>query len=161
MKTLLMGLALAGSLVAAAWGEVWPLDPGVGVGPVKLGQQMLSPMKFLTPGEKKQGSLGGLYLTYKEGIQTECQSNQIIQVVVTKSSFTSFNRTVEIQVTGGLKIGGPGGQIQTVFGTGCISSALPTAKGYPQKIYYAWPSRGVGVITEGGKIIQFDIFPKR
>lgn len=161
MKTLLMGLAMTASLAVAAWGEVWPLEPGVGVGPVKLGQHMLTPLKFLTAGEKKQGSLGGLYLTYKEGIQTECQSNQITQIVVTNTTFTSFGRTVQIQVAGGLKIGGPGGQIQTVFGTGCISSALPTAKGYPQKIYYAWPSRGVGVITEGGKIIQFEVFPRR
>jgi len=124
MKTLLMGLAMAASLAVAAWGEVWPLEPGVGVGPVKLGQHMLTPLKFLTAGEKKQGSLGGLYLTYKEGIQTECQSNQITQIVVTNTTFT-------------------------------------TAKGYPQKIYYAWPSRGVGVITEGGKIIQFEVFPRR
>lgn len=161
MKTLVLGVALAASLVATAWGEIWPFQPGVGVGPVKLGLGQLEPTRFLTPDRRLGGSLGGEYLTYKEGIETQCQSKQIIEIVVKKTSFTGGGRSVEIQIPGGLKIGSPASQLQGAFGTGMISAARPTAKGFPQLTIYAWPSKGVEVQAEAGKIIQFSIFPKK
>jgi hypothetical protein len=166
MTKLLTGLALACSLATAAWAETWPLDPGKGVGPIRLGAPMLSPTKYLTPDRKLPGSLAGgqngIYLTYKEGIETDCQNGQIILVVIKNTTFTTGGgQTVEIQVAGGLKIGSSANQVQGAFGTGMISNNLPTAKGYPQKTYYAWPTRGVGVITVGGKVTQFEIFPAK
>lgn len=161
MRSVLMGVTLALSLAAAAWGEPWPFVPGTGVGPVKLGQGYLEPTRYLTPDRQIPGSLGGIYLIYKEGIETQCQGKTIIEVVVKKTTFTGGGRTVEIQIAGGLKIGSPATQLQGAFGTGMVSSNLPTAKGYPQKTVYAWPFKGVEAQAEGGKIIQFSIFPKK
>ncbi|MBX3168658.1 MAG: hypothetical protein KF760_14680 [Candidatus Eremiobacteraeota bacterium] len=161
MKSLLMGAALAVSLAGAAWSENWPFEPGAGVGPVKLGLDYLEPTRFLTPDRQIPGSLGGVYLIYKEGIETQCQGKRIIEVVVKKTSFTGGGRTVEVSLPGGLKIGSPATQLQGAFGTGMVSSNLPTAKGFPQKTVYAWPYKGVEAQAEGGKIIQFSIFPKK
>lgn len=161
MKSLLMVAALAASLACAAWSEVWPFQPGVGVGPVILGQNYLDPTRYLTPDRQVPGSLGGIYLIYKEGIETQCQAKKIIEIVVKKTTFTGGGRTVEVQIPGGLKIGSAATQLPGAFGTGMVSSNLPTAKGYPQKTVYAWPYKGVEAQAEGGKIIQFSIFPKK
>lgn len=161
MRSVLMGAALVLSLAVAAWSEAWPFEPGVGVGPVKLGQGYLEPTRYLSPDRQIPGSLGGIYLTYKEGIETQCQGNKIIEVVVKRTTFTGGGRTVEIQIAGGLKIGSPATQLQAAFGTGMVSNNLPTAKGFPQKTVYAWPYKGVEAQAEGGKIIQFSIFPKK
>lgn len=161
MKTLLMGAALAVSLAGAACAESWPFEPGVGVGPLKLGQDYLEPTRYLTPDRQVPGSLGGIYLIYKEGIETQCQGKRIIEIVVKKTTFTGGGRTVEVAVPGGLKIGSPATQLQGAFGTGGISHNLPTRKGDPQKTVYAWPYKGVEAQAEGGKIIQFSIFPKK
>ena len=60
MRSVLMGVTLALSLAAAAWGEPWPFVPGTGVGPVKLGQGYLEPTRYLTPDRQIPGSLGGI-----------------------------------------------------------------------------------------------------
>lgn len=161
MKSLMMGAVLAASLAAGAWGENWPFEPGTGVGPVKLGQGYLDPTRFLTPDRRIGGSLGGEYLIYKEGIETQCQAKKIIEIIIKKTSFSGGGRSVEVQIAGGLKIGSPALQLQGAFGTGMIQHNLPTAKGFPQKTVYAWPDKGVEAQAEGGKIIQFSIFPKR
>lgn len=165
MKSLLMGAALAVSLASAAWGEVWTVEPGVGVGPVKLSQGMLDPTRILTPDKKSQGTLAGnqgIYLTYKEKIETECQGNRITMIVVKTGGFTSrAGSVIEVQGPGGIKLGSSGPQAQSAFGAGAITHNLPTAKGDPVKMYYAWPYKGVGVITEGGKVIQFEVFPRK
>lgn len=161
MKSVLIGAALALSMAAVAWGEVWPFEPGVGVGPVRLGQGYLEPTRYLTPDRQIPGSLGGIYLIYKEGIETQCQDKRIIEIVIKKSTFSGGRRTVEVQFPSNLKIGSPATQLQGAFGTGMVSSNLPTAKGYPQKTVYAWPFKGVEAQAEGGKIIQYSIFPKK
>ncbi len=165
MKSLLMGVALVTSLASAAWSEIWTVEPGVGVGPVKLSQSMLDPIKILTPDRKLAGSLAGnqgIYLTYKEKIETECQGDRITMIVVKTGSFTSrAGSQVEIQGPGGVKLGSSAPQAQTAFGAGSISHSLPTRKGDPVRMYYAWPYKGVGVITEAGKVIQFEVFPRK
>jgi len=161
MRSLVIGAVLAGSLATAAWGEVWPFEPGIGVGPVKLGQDYLDPTRFLTPDRQIPGNLGGVYLIYKEGVETQCQSKKIIEIILKKTTFSGGGRTVEVSIPGGLKIGSAATQLQNAFGTGMIAHNLPTAKGYPQKSVYAWPYKGVEAQAEDGKIIQFSIFPKK
>lgn len=161
MTRLLMGILVAFITLIGVHAENWPLEPGKGVGPVRLGAPMLSPTRYLTPDRKLPGSQGGLYLTYKEGVETECQNNQIIQIVIKATSFKGGGRSVEIQIPGGLRIGSASNQLQSALGMGMINHDLPTAKGFPQKTYYAWPARGVGAITEGGKVVQFTLWPAK
>ena len=161
MRSLVMGAVLAASMATGGWSETWPFEPGVGVGPIKLGQDYLEPTRYLTPDRQVPGNQGGVYLFYKEGIETQCQGKKIIEIVIKKTTFSGGGRTVEVAVPGGLKIGSPGTQLQAAFGTGMIMHNLPTAKGFPQKAVYAWPYKGVEAQTEAGKIIQFSIFPRK
>ncbi|MBS2035308.1 hypothetical protein JST97_09985 [bacterium] len=161
MTKLLTGLVLSLALGASAWGEVWRFSAGTGVGPILLNGDYLSPTKLgLTPGEGIQVT-GGYYLKYKEGIETECTGKKISQIVVLSSKFATKNGPVEVQFPGNLVIGSTAQQMQSALGAATQSHAIPTAKNAPPRVYYAYQSQGLGVITEGGKILQFAVFARK
>ncbi|MFN8612042.1 MAG: hypothetical protein U0931_31135 [Vulcanimicrobiota bacterium] len=161
MTRLVTGLVLAISIGAVAWGETWRFNAGTGVGPILLNGDYLSPTRLgLTPGEGIQIN-GGYYLKYKEGIETECSGKRIAQIVVLSSKFNTKNGPVEIQFPGNLVIGSTAQQMQSALGVTNLSHAMPTAKNAPPRMYYAYQNQGLGLITEGGKIIQFDVFARR
>lgn len=160
MKTWFATIALVMALAQVGWGEAWRFNPGVGVGPLKLNADYLSPAKLLTPGEGFPTSTG-FYLKYKEGLETECTGKRITQIVVMKTSFTTRSGPVEVQFPGNLKIDSSVQQMQAALGVSSLLHNMPTAKGRPVRTYYAYPSQGLGVIAEGGKLIQFDVFQKR
>lgn len=161
MTKLLTGLVLACGLTTAAWGEVWRFSAGTGVGPIMLNGDYLSPTKLgLTPGEGIQVNQG-YYLKYKEGIETECTGKRISQIVVLSTKFSTKNGPVEIQFPGNLVIGSSAQQMQAALGPSSQSHSMPTAKGAPPRVYYAYPRQGLGVITDGGKILQFAIFQRQ
>lgn len=161
MKKLLTGLLLGVTLASSAWSETWRFAPGVGVGPILLNGDYLSPTKLgLTPGEGIQIS-AGYYLKYKEGIETECTGKKISQIVVLSSKFTTKNGPVEVQFPGNLVVGSTVQQLQAALGVASQSHQIPTAKGAPVRMYYAYTGQGLGVITDGGKILQFDVFARR
>ena len=161
MKTLLMGLAMPASLAAAAWSEVWRFDPGVGVGPIKLNGDYLSPTKLgLTPGQGFPTNLG-YYLKYKEGVETDCTGKKITQIIVLSNSFSTKSGPVEVQFPGNLKVGSSVQQMQTALGGNYLSHDIPTAKGAPKRVEYVYTAQGLMVLAEGGKILQFNVFMKR
>ena len=161
MRNWLVALILILGLAACAGAEDWNWQAGVGIGPIKLGLPMLAPTALLTPDRKLEGNMGGIYLTYKEQIETQCQDGKIVQIVVLRSNFNSRKGPVAIKFPRNLQIGSPSGLMEQALGRNYQSKNIPTAKGHPVRTYYAYTSLGLGVLTEGGNVLQFDIFPRR
>ena len=151
---------LSTMLTATAWSEVWKVNPGTGLGPISLGQEYLQANKVLTPKDAMVTKVGA-YLRYKEGIELECQDKKITQIIIHQSSFQGKTGTVDVAVEGNIKIGSSAAQMETALGRNYESHALPVAKKEPPQTYYAYRSRGMGLITRGGAVIEISIWPRK
>ncbi len=159
MKKILVALSLLATSLAAS-AENWKVTPGVGVGPIKLGQQYLEANKFLTPGDSV-GNAKQAYLRYKEGVELECENFKIIQIVLRQSSFSTKSGPVAVAMDGDLRIGSGVAQMETALGRNYQARDLKVGSGQPQETYYAYQSRGLGVLARGGRIVEFAIWPKK
>lgn len=154
-------LAVCWSVVqAGAWAVPWKVVPGDSVGPIRLGAQYVEANKHLTPHEAI-GSTAQGYLRYKEGIELECVNQKITQIVINKSVFTAPSGPVEVAMDGNLRIGASVAQMESALGRGYEARDLKVAKSQPPETYYAYKSRGLGVLVRAGKVVQFAIWPRK
>lgn len=148
------------ALLASAWAESWPLKPGLGLGPITLGVEYVQVNRFLTPGDA-MGNKAKAYLRYKEGVDVECENHKVVQILVNKSQFAGKSGPVDVAMEGNLKIGSSVVQMESALGRNYEARELKVAKSQPKEVYYAYSSRGLGVLTRAGKIIQFAIWPRK
>ena len=148
------------ALLASAWAEPWPLKPGVGVGPITLGAEYIQVNRYLTPADAL-GNKAKAYLRYKEGVDVECENYKVVQILVNQSQFASKSGPVNVAMEGNLKIGSSVVQMETALGRNYDARELKVARSQPKEVYYAYASKGLGVLTRAGKIIQFAIWPRK
>jgi len=151
--------SLALALMGSAWAEVWKVEPGIGVGPIRLGKNFSTVPRYLTPADSIATQNGG-YLRFAEGVELEVANGSIVQIVLHKQNFTTKAGPIEIQVEGNLKMGMSQPQMASALGGAYESRALPVAKSQPAIMYYAYKAKGLGVRTEGGRIIEFSVWPR-
>lgn len=154
-----MTLLLA-AMLSSAWAESWPAKPGVGLGPISLGSQYLEVNRVLTP-DNAIGTKAKAYLRYKEGVDVECENYKVVQILINKSQFVSKTGPVDVAMDGNLKIGSSVVQMESALGRNYEARDLKVAKSQPREVYYAYPSKGLGVLTRAGKIVQFAIWPRK
>lgn len=155
--------SIAWLLTLTAAAEVWKLVPGTSLGPIKLGDgpaQVNTLRSVLTPKDATTTSTGA-YLRYSEGVDLSIQNGQVAQIIVYNTTLNCKNGVVEISLDGNLKIGSGIGQVEAAFGRGYQMHALPVAKKEPPMNYYAYTSRGVGIVTKGGKIFSVSVWPRK
>lgn len=151
--------ALALTLMSTAWAEVWKVEPGIGVGPIRLGKNLGSVPRFLTPADSIVTQTGG-YFRFAEGVELEIVNGSIVQIVLHRLNFNTKSGPIEIQLEGNLKMGMSQPQMTSALGGAYESKPLPVAKSQPPMVYFAYKARGLGVRTEGGKIIEFSVWPR-
>ena len=156
IRSFLLGLLLAAPISA----ETWRVVPGQGVGPVSLGQSYVDVNKVLTPKEAL-GDLRQGYLRYREGIDVECTNQKVTQIFVNQTSFQGKAGPIEVQVEGNLKIGSSASQVESALGRVYEARDLKVHKSQPREVYYAFRSKGLGVLVRGGKVAQFIVWPRR
>ena len=150
-------LALMLSIGAEA--DVWRVNAGIGLGPIILGQPYTSVQKVLTLTDSIVTQTGA-YLRFKEGVELEIENQRIVQIVVHQMSFPGKAGLVDVQLDGNLKLGATVPQMEQALGRGYEARPLPVAKSQPPITYHAYKSKGLGVRTEGGKIVEFSIWPR-
>lgn len=147
-------------LALSVGAETWKVVPGRSVGPISLGQSYLEVNKVLTPKEAL-GDQRQAYLRYREGVDVECVQQKVSQIFVNQTQFQGKSGPVQVAMDGNLSIGNSAAQMEAALGRAYEARDLKVAKSQPREVYYAYRSRGLGVVTRGGKIVQFIIWPKR
>lgn len=160
MKPVMKKLLLASFLAIPALAAPWTVTPGRSVGPVQLGQSYQQANQVLTP-ESASGNRMLGYLNYKEGISLECRNQLITQIFIYNTRLTGKPGSVNLQLPGNLNIGCPASQVQSALGRPTDSHNLPVAKGRPVQTYYAYNRLGLGVRTEGGRVVEFSLWPPK
>lgn len=153
-------LLLAALLTGPLWADTWKVVGGVGVGPLRLGDSYLAANKVMTP-DSLAGDPSMPYLKYKEGVDVACSGQKIVEIVIRKSSFQGRTGPVDILCDGNLRIGASVAQMEAALGRGYTSRDLKVAKTQQPETYYAYVSRGLGVQTRGGKVLQISVFQRR
>jgi hypothetical protein len=160
MKARLFAGMLLAATTMCAWADTWKINPGVGVGPIALGQEYLQANKYLTPGDAVGNQQAG-YLRYKEGVDVECENAKIIQIVVKQTSFNAKGGPVAIAIDGNLRIGSTVAQMEQVLGRGYTAQDLKVGSKQPRETYYAYQSKGIGVLTREGRVVQFAVWRRK
>lgn len=160
MKARIIGMLLVAGTTLSGWADTWKINPGVGVGPIALGQEYVQANKFLTPGDSVGNTRAG-YLRYKEGVDVECVDSKIIQIVVKQTAFNAKGGPVAIAVDGNLRIGSTVAQMEQALGRGYQAQDLKVGSRQPRETYYAYQGKGIGVLTREGKVVQFAVWRKK
>ena len=159
---LLAGLLL---LSARAWSAPWKIQGGVGIGPAVLGADLkaIDPnlSKFFNIEEKIDD--GGIlkWIKYKEGLELHIDHGKILQVIVHSATMISKQGPLELEAEGGIKVGSTVLQMEQMYGRGYTSENLKVAKSQPAETYYAYVSKGLGLIASQGRIIQIAVWPRK
>ncbi len=145
------------ALTGWAWAQAgWVATPGIGVGPVRLGMTASAIEKNLTrsPRADHQEISGKpKWIYYNQGVQVHYDdAATALQIVVDKAG---------IPTPEGLQVGDPSSRISALYGQAGQSHQLPTAARMPKQYYYVFPSRGLGVQTEGDRVLLLYLFPAR
>jgi hypothetical protein len=148
---------LALVLTGWAWAQAgWVATPGIGVGALRLGMTASAIEKMVTrsPRTDHQEISGKpKWIYYNEGLQVHYDDAlKALQIVVDKPG---------IKTPEGLQVGDPSSRISALYGQAGQSHQLPTAAKMPKQYYYVFPSRGLGVQTEGDRVLLLYIFPAR
>ncbi|MBT9586837.1 hypothetical protein IV102_26065 [bacterium] len=160
MKLYHVVTALVTGLSLAAGAETWKVTPGTGVGPILLNQPCPAILKVLTPTDSIGMQGGGAYLRFKEGVELEVQNQKVLQIVIHQLNFNAKSGPVDILLDGNLKMGAGLPQVEGAYGRAYESKAIPVAKGQPPITYYAYKSRGLGVRTVGGKVVEYSVWAR-
>lgn len=144
-------------LTGWAWAQPgWVATPGIGVGTLRLGMTAAAIEKMVTrsPRADHQEISGRpKWIYYNEGLQVHYDDAvKALQIVVDKPG---------IKTPEGLQVGDPSSRIQALYGQAGQSHQLPTAARMPKQYYYVFPSRGLGVQTEGDRVLLLYIFSAR
>lgn len=160
MKARVLAAMLLVAGTVGAWADTWKVNPGVGVGPIALGQEYLQANKYLTPGDAVGNQQAG-YLRYKEGVEVECHNSKIIQIVVKQTSFNTKGGPVAIALDGNLRIGSTVAQMEQVLGRGYTAQDLKVGSKQPRETYYAYQGKGIGVLTREGRVVHFAVWRRK
>jgi hypothetical protein len=152
-KVAFLFLALSGW----AWAQAgWVATPGVGVGELRLGMTASAIEKMVTRSSRtdhQEVSGKPKWIYYNEGVQVHYDDAvKALQIVVDKPG---------IKTPEGLQVGDPSSQISALYGRAGQSHQLPTAARMSKQYYYVFTSRGLGVQTEGDRVLLIYIFPAR
>lgn len=153
-KAMLLAVLVAGQ----AFGEVWKVVPGVGVGPIKLGQSCADVSKILTPGEM-MGNASAAYLRYREGIDLDTRSTRVEKIIVLKNSFQAKTGPVDIALDGNIRIGSSVAQMQNAWGRENASHEIPVAKGQPKEWIYVY-LKGAEFRTKNDQIVEVTVWKR-
>ncbi len=138
----------------------WEVTPGVGVGPVKLDQSPQQINSLLAPTEVMGTSRNPRFIRYGDNVLVEFNVGKAIMISLHSNSFTSKAGQASIKLNGGVGVGSPFTQVESVYGRNYISQELKTAKGHPREVYYAYKGLGLGFRIKAGRVAHIDVFSR-
>ena len=160
--------ALAAGLLllsSQAWAAPWKIQPGVGVGPVLLGAELKSTDPSLSKNlniEEKIADGGILkWVKYKEGLELHIDRGKILQIIVHRATMAGKQGPLELEAEGGIKIGSTVQQMEQMYGRGYTAQDLKVAKSQASETYFAYVSKGIGLIACQGRIVQIAVWPRK
>lgn len=154
LRSTLCALILGLALTAGAFAQAkWAVNPGVGIGPIKIGMHVTAIEKILTrdpKGDHQEVAGKPQWIFYAQGIQVHYdQAGRAVQVVADKGGILTDK---------GVGVGDPLSKAEACYGRGYVAHQLPTASGLPKQYYYVYKDQGVGFQTETDRTILIYVF---
>lgn len=152
-------LTLLLSLPVAA--QNWVVEPGAGVGPVKLGTNFTEVGQLLEPTDWVGTSKNPKFVYYSSALVVNYEVQKVVMVSVHQNQLRTNAGQVSVAGPSGFAIGTPFSMVETTWGRDYVSQQLKTARGQPFEFYYAYNRKGAGFRVKGNRIVQIDVFAKK
>lgn len=151
-------LALCWQVASAAVNTSWVINPGEGIGPIKMGMKFKQIEAMLTRDPKADQCYMRkkypMWIYYNEGVQAGYDIKQnCIQVWADKPGIKTADK--------GIQVGDSAAAFKAAYGKNYLSHELPRPKAAPKQYYYAYKHLGLGFQVESEKIIFIAVFEKK
>lgn len=158
-KILFVCFLLCSGLAA---GQGWNVIPGDGVGALSVGMTSKAAAMVVKPTRILDGKAGMPALVeYGSDLVIEYDSGGKASIIsILSNTLNTRNGPVKWSPYEGGAIGTPWMQVQGRITSRRMSHKLPTAKGYPNEDYHAYPELGLGFRVKGGSIFRVDIWKR-
>lgn len=160
-KTLLSVLLCLGVMVSVASAQGWTVTPGEGVGAVTVDSTLGSLETILKATRKIGPETKPAFVEFGKALVVEFESNKAVTISLHENSFATKNGNVSWVPYKGGAIGTAWNTVAPQITSRKLSRKLPTAKGYPEEFYHAFPDLGLGFQVKGGAIARVDIWRVR
>ncbi len=146
------------SLPAAA--QSWAMEPGVGVGPVKLGDTPTQVGQHLKSSDLVGTQKAPFFIYYGEEFIVQYEVQKVVMVSVHSNQPKTPSGAIAVAGPSGFAIGTPFSVVESTWGRDYIMRQLKTARNQPAEYYYAYNRKGAGFRVRGNRVVQIDIFAK-
>lgn len=147
--------------VGVASAQGWTVKPGEGVGAISVGATPSALEAFLQSTRKIGPSTKPAFVEYTDALIIEFEANKAVTISLHKNTFPTRSGVVSWVPYRGAAIGTPWNTVVNQIQGRKLSRKLPTAKGYPDEYYHAYPDLGIGFRVKGGAIEQVDVWELR
>ena len=136
----------------------WAVEPGEGVGPVTVGMSSSAAQTILKPTRVFGGARSPDLVEYGKSIVVQYEGNKAVLISLHANSINAKSGAVNWSPYKGAKIGSSWSKVVSQLPSQKLSHQLPTAKGHPKEIYYAYRQLGIGFRVKGATIVQIDLW---